>query len=482
MIELYPSVSGKYLVDGEWLATNDVKHVINPAQLDDIVGEVAMCSRDEVKRTIDVAEKAFQNWSETSIDTRSNKMKEAAEKLNTLIEEHVSLFVRENGKPIVEAKKDLLRCVEVMREESDTLIEWWQPRSINNKEQNVQIRKRPRGVAAIISPWNSPMILTFKRVIPAILAGNTVIIKPATNCPLTVLSALNIVASFFPPGTINIVTGSGAMVGEALSMDPRVRTIAFTGSTETGKQIISMSSNTVKQLHLELGGNDPALILPDVNLDEASIQRICMGILRSSGQVCSAIKRIYVHKSRYDELIDKLKREFSRVVVGNGIQPDVTMGPLNNKDQFEYVKSLLEREKDSGANVETLGQKLNSDSWEEGYFMLPSIVTNIDHNSELVHAEQFGPTIPVISYTNLNEAIKMANDTKFGLKASVWTNDENKASEIADRLEAGAVFHNNHTVFKNSNLDFPGVKESGLSRETLWGSLDLFSDSYGFAD
>src|SRR5699024_502900 len=378
MVDVYPKISGKYLVGGKWKKTSDVKNVINPAEINEVIGEVALCTREDVIKAIDVADKAYKDWSQSSIKSRADRMRKAADELNKVIESHVSLFVRENGKPIVEAKKELLRCVDVMKGGADILSDWWNPKSKGDKNQKVQVRKRPRGVTAIISPWNSPMILTFKRSIPAILAGNTVVIKPATNCPLTVLSAFQIIASFFPEGTINVVTGSGSVIGDVLSHDKRVRTIAFTGSTETGKQIIDMSASTVKQLHLELGGNDPALILPDAKLGDLEMQRITMGILRSAGQVCSAIKRIYVHESRHDELVDKLKREFSKIVVGNGIQPDVTMGPLNNKSQYDYITELLENSKIEGAKVDILGEKLDDDSWEEGYFLLPSIVTNIN--------------------------------------------------------------------------------------------------------
>ncbi|MBM7644890.1 acyl-CoA reductase-like NAD-dependent aldehyde dehydrogenase [Scopulibacillus daqui] len=482
MIGVFPEISGRFLIDGEWHKAKETKQVHNPANIDEVVGEAAACSKQDVTQAIDAAAKAFKTWSRTSVEERAERMKKASEALKPMIEESVSLFVRENGKTLVEAKKDLLRCVEVMSRMADTLIEWWKPVNVGQSAQTVQVRRRPRGVTAVISPWNSPMILTFKRAVPAILAGNTVVIKPATNCPLTVLTCLKVVASSFPDGVINIVTGSGSKIGDVLCTDPRVRAIAFTGSTETGKIIMSQSAGTVKKLFMELGGNDPALILPDAELGKTDIQRIRMGVLRASGQVCSAIKRIYVHESRYSEFVEKLTREFERVVVGNGIHPDAMMGPMNNKAQFEFVKDVIERTKKSGANVAELGQKMDTETWDKGYFMLPSIVSNIDHDHELVGVEQFGPVIPVISYSDEEEAIEMANDTPYGLRASVWTQDKAKAREIADRLEAGAVFHNNHTIFQDLRLDFPGIKESGLSRETQWGSLELFTDSYGFAD
>jgi acyl-CoA reductase-like NAD-dependent aldehyde dehydrogenase len=233
---------------------------------------------------------------------------------------------------------------------------------------------------------------------------------------------------------------------------------------------------------MELGGNDPAIILEDANLDEEAIKRLKMGILRAAGQVCSAIKRVYVHKSRYDEVVKKLTKEFERVVVGDGIQPDVTMGPLNNKVQFDYVNELIERTARSGAEVVTAGIQLNPETWDKGYYMLPSIVTGVSQQSEVVQDEQFGPIIPVLPFTTIDEAIKLANDSQFGLRASVWTENEELAIEMADRLEAGAVFHNNHTIFNDLALDFPGLKESGVSRETRHCGLEFFTDSYGFAN
>ncbi|MEH7250571.1 aldehyde dehydrogenase family protein, partial [Neobacillus niacini] len=393
MISTYPVVSGKYLIGGQWLQAEQTANVINPANHQEIVGEVALCSKADVDEAITTAVKAFETWSRTAVEERANRMHLAAEEIKTLVEENVTLLVRENGKVLVEAKKDLLRCVDIMHEAADELLEWWQPRILPGN-QKVQIRKRARGVTAVISPWNSPMILTFKRVIPAVLTGNTVVVKPATNCPLTIMSFLKVVASYFPDGVINVVTGSGGVIGNAICSDPRVKTIAFVGSTETGKEIMRAASGSVKKLYMELGGNDAAIILEDANLDEDAISRIRFGVLRAAGQVCSAIKRIYVHESRYEEVIAKLKKEFSRIRVGNGIQPDVEMGPLNNKAQYDYVNGLIERAQESGAAVITGGIQLDPDTWDQGYFILPTIITGAAQDSEIVRAEQFGPVIP----------------------------------------------------------------------------------------
>lgn len=479
--QMFPEVSGKFLIAGEWHQGKQLIDVHNPADTSEIVGQAAMCSEDEVKAAIEAADKAFQTWSKTTPEERAEKVLRAVEILRPLVNQHIPLFVRENGKVMVEAKKDIVRCIDVLANGAQVVKKWWQPVMLAG-QQKVQIRRRPRGVAAIISPWNSPMILTFKRFVPAILAGNTVVIKPATYCPLTIMSFIKAIEPVFPPGVINIVTGSGSKIGEILSTDPRIRTISFIGGTETGKEIMAKASSTLKRLTMELGGNDPALVLKDANLDSTSIERIKGGILRATGQVCSAIKRIYVHESKYEELLDKLSRAFQKTVVGNGLLPDATMGPLNNQAQFNFVQKLIEKTKQQGATVSTFGKRLDPESWDRGYFMLPSIVTDVEHAAELVQCEQFGPVIPVIPFKDEEEAIAMANDTEFGLRASVWTQDEEKAKQIADRLQAGAVFHNNHTIFQDLNLDFPGVKQSAHSRETLWAGLEFFSDSYGFAD
>ncbi|PGY11878.1 aldehyde dehydrogenase [Bacillus sp. AFS031507] len=481
MISTHPFVSGKYLIGGQWLQAERTANVTNPAHTSEVVGEVALCSKADVDQAVGTAAKVYESWSQSDIKDRANRMRLAADEIKAIVEENVSLLVRENGKVLVEAKKDLLRVVDIMKQGAEELLEWWKPESLPGG-QKVQIRKRPRGVAAIISPWNSPLILTFKRVIPAVLTGNTVVVKPATSCPLTIMTFLKVVASYFPDGVINVVTGSGGVIGDALCSDPRVRTIAFVGSTETGKEIMRAAAGTVKKLYMELGGNDAAILLADAKLDDEAIKRLRFGVLRAAGQVCSAIKRIYVHESRYEEVIEKLTKEFRRIRVGNGIQPDAEMGPLNNKSQYDYVNGLINRASESGANVITGGIQLDPESWEQGYFIMPTIITGVDQQSEIVRAEQFGPVIPILPFSDVDEVVRLANDSEFGLRASVWTEDELLAVKLADRLEAGAVFYNNHTVFQDLHLDFPGQKESGLSRETRHCGLEYFADSYGLAN
>ncbi|MEX3715368.1 aldehyde dehydrogenase family protein [Cytobacillus horneckiae] len=481
MISTYPNVSGKYLIDGKWIEAEKTSKIMNPADVTEVVGEVALCTLEDVDHAITAAEVAYKLWSKSDINERASKMKAAALEIRAIVEENVPVLVRENGKVLVEAKKDLLRCVDIMNEAAAELLNWWQPEILPGS-QKVQIRRRPRGVTAIISPWNSPMILTFKRVIPAILAGNSVVVKPATNCPLTIMTFLKVVASYFPKGVVNVITGSGSVIGDALCTDPRIRTIAFVGSTETGKEIMKAAASNVKNIYMELGGNDAAIVLEDANLDDELITKLRYGILRAAGQVCSAVKRVYVHESKYDELVEKLRKKFQYIRVGNGIQPDVEMGPLNNKAQYDYVTGLIDRTEQSGATVITGGIQIDPEGWADGYFIAPTIITGAAQNSEIVQAEQFGPVIPILQFSTHEEAIQLANDSNFGLRASVWSENEELAIEFADQLEAGAVFINNHTVFQDLHLDFPGLKESGISRETRHCSLEFFADTFGFAN
>lgn len=476
------SISGKVFINGQWESLPESKEVLNPALTSEVLGYLGLVSEEDINRAITAAEKAYGVWAQTPLNERIDRIQQPIEQLKKKVDEFTTMFVRENGKTLVEAKIDLLRSIEILEILPTQLEKWYEPVHIASGDQKVDIRRRPRGVTAVITPWNSPLILTMKRIIPAILTGNTVVLKPASNCPLTILSFMKELAVSLPKGVLNVITGSGSLVGDYLAKDTRVKTISFVGSTEIGKRLMEKAASTLKKLHLELGGNDPAVILSDAVLGDEEIVKIKNGVLKGAGQVCSAIKRIYVHRSRYAELLDKLGLEFSKTIVGEGIHPDATMGPLNNKEQFQFVKDLMQRTEKDGASIEYFGRKLNEEKWNKGYFMLPAIVTNINHDSELVKSEQFGPVIPIVPFDDEDEAIKYANDSEYGLRASVWTSDIEKAKRIADRLEAGAVFFNNHTIFKELLIDFPGVKESGIGRETNDGGFDHFTDAYGFAD
>jgi len=455
--------------------------IINPARFSEVVGQVPLCSGADVDRVLDAAHAAFKIWSRTTPEERGSRLKEAAQALRRAAPALATLFVRENGKPLREAERDVQRSIELMEIVAADLPAWSRPVLLDER-QPVWARKRARGVTAVISPWNSPVLLSFKRLVPAIATGNTVVVKPATSCPLTMLECVRIMTPHFPPGVLNLATGHGLVVGETLASDQRVRTVAFTGSTETGRRIMQLAAATVKKVFMELGGNDPALVLADAVLDGQAIQRMTNAILRAAGQVCIAIKRIYVHETRFEELVDKLGRSFDRIVAGDGLRPETTMGPLNNKVQFDFVSGLLQRCTRQGRTILTRGQKLDPAGWTGGFFMLPSIVLGAASADEIVRCEQFGPLIPILPFRDEEEAIAQANDTEYGLRASVWTETLEHAQDLAERLEAGAIFHNNHGIFQDLHIEFPGIKQSGFSRDSRWAALDHYADTYGFAE
>jgi acyl-CoA reductase-like NAD-dependent aldehyde dehydrogenase len=454
--------------------------VINPARFGEVVGRWPLSSEAEIDSVIGSAHASYESWSQTAPELRSRRLVDAAAALRQALPELIPLYVRENGKPLGEAERDLQRSIELLKLVATDLPAWWQPELIDHA-QPVWARRRPRGVTVVISPWNSPVLLSFKRLVPALATGNTVIVKPAEQCPLTILRCIEILNSCLPTGILGAVTGLGAVAGEKLVADERVRTVAFTGSTRTGRRVMEVAARTVKKIFLELGGNDAAIVLHDAVLDDAVIGRMTNAILRASGQVCIAIKRIYVHESRFDELVHKLEARFDQTVVGDGLAPETTMGPLNNKMQFDFVTSLVDRCTRDGLTVVTKGRKLSPETWDNGLFILPSIILGAKHEHELVQCEQFGPAIPIMPFHSEDEAVKRANDTEYGLRASVWSANMERAQTLADRLEAGAVFFNSHGIFQDLHIEFPGIKQSGFGPYSRWAAMDHYTDIYGFA-
>lgn len=470
----------RILINGEWRETASSLEVRNPARFREVVGVTAMASANDVEAALQSAHDCQPPWAETTPTERARLLGEAATELRAHVAVLANLLTRENGKPLAEAERDIRRSIELMDVISTDLDAWTTPREIE-PTQPVWLRRRPCGVTAIIAPWNSPVLLSFRRMIPALATGNVVVLKPSSLCPLTVTRCVELLASFLPAGVLNLVCGSGADVGEKLASDPRVRMVGFTGSTETGRRIMALAAPTLKKLSLELGGNDPAIVLEDADLGTSTMERMTRAILRASGQVCVAIKRIYVHRSRYKELVDKLDRSFDEINVGDGLHPETTMGPMSNRSQFELVQQLLQRSKDDGLDVRVRGRQLDPSGWPHGYFLRPAVVLGASPHHDVVRCEQFGPVIPIVPVDDQEHAIRQANDSEFGLRASVWTADRRRAEGIADRLQAGSVFYNAHGIFNDLHLEFPGLKQSGLGRESVVAGLDTYSDSFGFA-
>jgi acyl-CoA reductase-like NAD-dependent aldehyde dehydrogenase len=332
-------------------------------------------------------------------------------------------------------------------------------------ENRIEVRRRPLGVVAAITPWNFPLLLAVWKIAPALLAGNTVVIKPSPFTPLSTLALGAVLRDVLPPGVLNVVSG-GDGLGAWMTSHPVPRKISFTGSTETGKKVAAAAAPDLKRLTLELGGNDAAIVLDDVAPD-AVAEKLFWGAFQNCGQVCSAIKRVYVPEKLYTPLVDRLAALAKSVKVGDGFTEGVQMGPLNNAPQFERVSMLVEEAKKQGARIAAGGAPLGG----KGYFYAPTIVADVAEGVRLVDEEQFGPALPVLPYRTLDEAVERANRTTYGLSGSVWSNSPERALEVAGRLECGTAWVNQHLAIVPF-APFGGAKWSGIGVENgTWGLL-----------
>ncbi|OMQ16146.1 hypothetical protein A7K94_0204565 [Modestobacter sp. VKM Ac-2676] len=342
--------------------------------------------------------------------------------------------------------------------------------------------RRPMGVTGVIVPWNSPVYLAFLGIAPALLAGNTVVVKPSELAPLTLSAVLEILAGNLPEGVVGVVPG-GAEAGAAIAAHHGIRKVFFTGSTATGQQVMRAAAGNLKNISLELGGNDPAIVLESAVVDDRLVDELVQSVFTASGQICFNVKRIYVHRSHHDEFVARYTAAVDRLVVGDGLDPRSTMGPVNNRPQFERVTALLERTRAEGATVTTLGTALDPAGWEDGYFLLPSVVTDVRPGAELVACEQFGPVVPVLPFDSDDEVVDLANDTEFGLAASVWSEDREHALRVARRLESGSVFLNVHRIGASDvSMPFGGFKGSGIGRGHGITALEACTELQTIAD
>jgi acyl-CoA reductase-like NAD-dependent aldehyde dehydrogenase len=316
--------------------------------------------------------------------------------------------------------------------------------------------------------------LAFNQIVSGVLAGNTVVVKPPESAPLTLIESIKAFATDLAPGLVNVVTGLPDEIGDALTTHPDVGKIGFTGSIRAAKHIGGNAAQTVKSVTLELGGNDAAILLEDADLSDAAMDRMVGSVYHMTGQVCMAIKRIYVPESIAAEFIAAFRKAANKLVVGDGLDPQVTMGPMHSKAQLERGREFVEDAKRRGATVEPVGRIADAELFETGHFMQPTIVTNIDADAPLVVEEQFCPSVPILTYTDLDEVFASANDSIYGLGGSIWSKNVGQALELATRVASGSVWINSHgTSYINRRAPYGGVKQSGIGRKSgLEGILD----------
>ena len=438
--------------------------VINPAT-EEVLAQAPRADRAQLDQAIAAAKAAFPAWSAKPVRERGALLAKLADALEARRDEFARLLTLEQGKPLSEADWEMGFAVDVMRHYATLDL----PDQVLKEDATRKIvrQQRPLGVVAAIVPWNFPMILLVIKVAPALLAGDTLVAKPAPTTPLTTLRFGEICGEVLPAGVINVIVDQNDL-GDALSSHADVAKVAFTGSTATGKKVMASAAGTLKRLTLELGGNDAAIVLDDVDPVEVA-PRLFTAAMMNAGQLCLGAKRIYVHESQYDQVCEELGRLAREVVVDDGLKQGTQMGPLQNKAQFEKVKGFLEDAKCNGkivAGGELLGRK--------GYFIQPTIVRDIPEEARLVREEQFGPIVPVLRYCDVDDAIARANDSNYGLAGTVWAKDLERAFRVAARMETGTVWINTF-LDVSPEISFGGAKQSGIGAELGREGLEAFT-------
>lgn len=443
----------------------------------EVIGWCEPTTLDLLDEIVAAAASAFPGWAATPATDRAAAILAGASAIEGWAAELVTGLIEEVGKVRAEAEGDVKGGIALLRSfaalaEPAMRIDDLTGREATGRSDEVLVHRVPVGPVAVITPWNTPVFLTMNCVAPALAAGCTVVVKPADAAPLAVTAALQLLSAALPPGVLSVVQGTGATTGTGLCEHPSIRGVSFVGGTVAGRQVIQAGSATVKKVSLELGGNDPAIVLADAMLDVAAYRELIAGCFSLSGQVCFSIKRIYVHRSRFDEFVAGFRRLVDQIVVGPAARSEVQMGPLTTIAGYENALRLLDDVRGSGATVHEGGRFADGADIASGRFVRPTIVTGIDPGHELVLSEQFAPIIPILPFDNDDEAVREANRTEYGLCSSVWSADPDHARAVALRIEAGNTFINAHRIGASVPLvPFGGVKQSGQGRNHMMHAI-----------
>ncbi|GGH36902.1 aldehyde dehydrogenase family protein [Microbacterium album] len=470
-------------IGGEERFTQDVLQVADPGKPGVVVGEAAAASEQDVKDAVAAAKAAFPAWAALSAQERAQAMADAIAGIADERDEDAAILSQENGKIRMEAWIDAL-VFELRWNLALTLADEVEKGKVLEPAPGIpvttQVTYQPLGVSTIIVPFNWPIAILGASLPHALLAGNTAIVKPPPSAPLATTRVVQRVAAKLPPGVLNVITGRDENMS-ALIQNTDVAKVCFTGSVNGGKRMMEMASKSLTRVTLELGGNDAAVFAEDAILDDTHLDRLFAAIYDSTGQICMNAKRVYVHRSRLDELVAGLEARLQKVQLGYGLDEDTTMGPLHQPAQKAFVEELIQEAKDAGAEVREYGE-LPGGELAGGNFLRPAIVIDPDPSLRVVTQEQFGPVIPIIPFDTEEEAVAAANDTWGGLCGSVWTASPETAQRIGSQLVCGYVWINDHGATRlDLRAPFGGMKQSGFGREQGIEGVRAFQDTHSIA-
>ncbi len=475
MAEVY-----KNYINGEWVAsrTGQTFENRNPANTDEVVGVFQKSDKSDVEAAVLAAKQAFKKWRLVPAPKRAEILYRVAQLLVERKEKYANDMTREMGKVLNETRGDVQEAIDISyftAGEGRRLHGQTTPSELPNKFQ-MSVRQ-PLGVCAMITPWNFPMAIPSWKMIPALVCGNTVVIKPATDTPLSVVNFVKTMEEAgMPKGVVNMVTGTGSGVGDPLMHHPEIKVVSFTGSSEIGQVVSKACAPDFKHCSLEMGGKNAMMIMPSAKLDLA-IDGALWGAFGTTGQRCTATSRIIVHKDVYNKFIDGLVERAKKLRVGNGLDPNVDMGPAVNQSQLETDLKYIEIGKQGGAKLMCGGERLTGGAYDKGFFVQPTIFADVTQSMRLWQEEVFGPVLSIAMCESLTNAIEMANDSDYGLSASIYTQDINEAFTAMRDVYTGIFYVNSPTIGAEVHLPFGGTKATGNGhREAGHQALDVFSE------
>lgn len=467
-VELYSHMCGEPVVGSGaagWIER------FNPARTDELVGRVSTVDAAGVDEAVRAAAAAYRVWSATPAGERAQLLLAAADAVAGTAPAAAPLLARELGKVVGDCAGEMGFAAAYLRHAVDAFDRVAAPTEIDDDLGRLRILRQPYGVCAAIVPWNAPLILSILKVAPALMCGNTMVVKPSPLAPLAVTASLVVIARMLPPGVLSVLHGD-AVVGEALVAHPQVRKVAFTGGATVARSVAATAARNVTPVVLELGGNDAAIVLDDAPLDDDLYERLVWGTFLTAGQVCMAAKRLYVPERRCAEFVEGYLAAAHRLLVmGDPLDPDVTVGPMVSAAQRDHVERLVAGAQAIGATVHELGTATAEADPRRGWFCRPTLVagaegTGVPDDAAVVTEEQFGPTVPLLTFAEEGELLRRVNADRHGLASSVWSADEDRAFAFAGGIEAGFTFVNCHNRAGMSlRAPFGGVKQSGYGRE-----------------